>query len=927
MNTVRFAVNGRPVELAVPPLRRLTDVLRDDLGLTATKVGCEAGDCGACSVLLDGEVVNACTVPVGRLGGREVVTLEGLDASGRIERLQRSFLHHGAAQCGICTPGMLVAAAGLLATNPAPDEQAVKDGLGGVLCRCTGYRKIIDAVVAAPNFDEEPVRAPEGKAVGQRVPRVDGIPKVRGTDIFGADGSPPEALVARVIRSPFPRASFEFGDLAAFVESQEGIEAVFTASDIPGRNWFGVIVPLADQPVFAERETRYRGEAVALVVGEPEVMDAMDLTAFPIEWRELPALMSTEEALAEGALLLHPTREQNVLIRGHVERGDLEAAFAAADTVIEGEFATGFIEHAYIEPEAGFARRVGDRLELHVTTQTPHMDLIEVAEILALNPAQVRIVPTSVGGGFGGKLDISLQPFLALAAWRLDHPVRMTYTRPESMMSTTKRHPAQMKVRVGATAEGRLLAMDFEAIFNTGAYASWGPTVANRVPIHAGGPYVYDAYRARTAAVHTNCPPSGAFRGFGVPQAAIAQECLFDEVADAVGIDRLEFRLRNALTARQPTVTGQIFEAGVGYVDCLEALAPVWKSARAEAASFNERANGKRRGVGVAGLWYGCGNTALPNPSTIKVGLSREGRIVLFQGAVDIGQGANTVISQICADAVGVQLEAVIRVGAETDTTTDAGKTSASRQNYISGNAAFAAGQSLRRQLLALVGASEESSFEVDGSGFLVHDRGEVKQLDLAALPIVEGSLVAVAMATYDPPTTALDEKGQGEPYAVFGFGAQLTELEVDLELGTVRLLKFTAAHDVGRAVNPGLLEGQIEGGIAQGIGLALMEEFIPGRTENLHDYLIPTIGDVPEVVSILVESNDPRGPYGAKGIGEHSLIPTAPSILNALRDAIGVGIRKLPATPDRVLAAIHSAAATGARGSTGAEPRSSVEQ
>ncbi|HKZ20412.1 MAG TPA: molybdopterin cofactor-binding domain-containing protein [Acidimicrobiia bacterium] len=904
---IKLLVNGQSVGVDAPPLRRLSDVLRDDLGMTATKVGCEAGDCGACSILLDNEVVNSCTVPIGRLEGHEVMTLEGLDASGRIERLQRSFLHHGAAQCGICTPGMLVAAAGLLATNPTPDERAVKDGLGGVLCRCTGYRKIIDAVVATPTFDEEPVRAPEGKAVGQRVPRVDGVPKVRGTDVFGADGFPSDALLGRVIRCPYPRAAFEFGDLDAFIEEHVGVAAVFTAKDIPGRNWFGVIAPLADQPVFAQGEARYRGESVALVVGEPEAMEALDLTDFPVTWRELVPLMTPEEALADGAALLHPSRDRNVLIRGLVERGDLEAAFERAETIVEAEFVTGFIEHAYIEPEAGFARRVGDRLEVHVTTQTPHMDLIEVAEILALDPSQVRIVPTAVGGGFGGKLDISLQPFLALAAWRLERPVRMTYTRPESMMSTTKRHPAQMKIRVGASGEGKLVAMDFEASFNTGAYSSWGPTVANRVPVHAGGPYVYEAYRARTAAVHTNCPPSGAFRGFGVPQAAIAQECLFDEVADVVGIDRLEFRLRNALTARQPTVTGQVFEAGVGYVDCLEALRPAWISARAEAASFNEGTDGKRRGVGVAGLWYGCGNTALPNPSTIKVGLNRKGRVVLFQGAVDIGQGANTVISQICADAVGVPLEAVIRIGADTDTTPDAGKTSASRQTYVSGNAAFAAGQSLRKQLLAWVGASEESSFEVDGARFLIHDRGEVKAVDLNALPAVEGDLVAVAVATYDPPTTPLDDKGQGEPYAIFGFGAQLTELEVDLELGTVRLLKITAAHDVGRAVNPGLLEGQIEGGIAQGIGLALMEEYIPGRTENLHDYLIPTIGDVPEVVSILVESNDPRGPYGAKGIGEHSLIPTAPSILNALRDAIGVGIRKLPATPDRVLAAIRT--------------------
>jgi CO/xanthine dehydrogenase Mo-binding subunit len=281
--------------------------------------------------------------------------------------------------------------------------------------------------------------------------------------------------------------------------------------------------------------------------------------------------------------------------------------------------------------------------------------------------------------------------------------------------------------------------------------------------------------------------------------------------------------------------------------------------------------------------------------------------VVLFQGAVDIGQGANTVISQICADAIGVPIEGLIRVGADTDTTPDAGKTSASRQTFVSGNAAYAAGQSLRQKLLALAHAADDASLELDDGALAVHYRGETVTIDLSGLETDTDGLVAAAEATYDPPTTALNADGQGEPYAVFGFGAQLTELQVDLELGTIRLLRVTAAHDVGKAVNPALVEGQIEGGVAQGIGLALMEEFIPGRTENLHDYLIPTIGDVPEIVSILVESNDPIGPYGAKGIGEHSLIPTAPSILNAIRDAIGVGIRRLPATPDRVLAAIHS--------------------
>jgi len=477
------------------------------------------------------------------------------------------------------------------------------------------------------------------------------------------------------------------------------------------------------------------------------------------------------------------------------------------------------------------------------------------------------------------------------------------------MMSTTKRHPSRQHLRIAASRDGRLRAMDYMGEFNTGAYASWGSTVANRVPVHAGGPYVYDAYRARTVAVHTNGPPAGAFRGFGVPQSTIALECLFDELADAVGMDRLEFRHRNALTAGVPTVTGQVFGSGVGYRDCLDALRPHRERARAEATEANAAGGSKVRGVGLAGMWYGCGNTALPNPSTIKVGLRRDGRIVLYQGAVDMGQGANTVMTQICADALGIDMSRIVTLGADTDTTPDAGKSSASRQTFISGNATFLAGTALRAKLLLIAGASDEAHLELDGPHLVAHDRGATTKLDLRALDAGGEELVAVASATYDPPTTSLDEDGQGEPYAQFGYGAHLAEVDVDLELGTVSPRRITAAHDVGRAVNPTLLEGQIEGGVAQGIGLALMEEFVPGGNENLHDYLIPTIGDVPEVVSILIESGDPVGPYGAKGIGEHSLIPTAPAILNAIRDAVGAGVRRLPATPDRVLAAIAEGA------------------
>ena len=487
--------------------------------------------------------------------------------------------------------------------------------------------------------------------------------------------------------------------------------------------------------------------------------------------------------------------------------------------------------------------------------------------------------------------------------------MRLTYTRPESMASTTKRHPATMTVRVAADMSGRLTALDFAGTFNTGAYASWGPTVANRVPVHAGGPYRYDAYRATAEAVHTNGPPSGAFRGFGVPQAAIAQETLFDELADRLGIDALDLRIDNALRAGDPTLTGQVFESGIGYQDCLEAMRQPRRDALERAAEFNAAGGPKRAGVGLAGAWYGCGNTSLPNPSTVKIGLSAAGRVHLHQGAVDIGQGSNTVMVQICADGLGLGVGDVVLVDADTDHTPDAGKTSASRQTFVTGNATFAAATQLRTAMATMAGLGADSLVALDGTELTVSNANGAQRVvvDLAGLNTDSEGYVATAFGFYDPPTSSLDEFGQGNPYAAFGFGVQVVELDVDIETGVVTLHSIDAAHDVGRAVNPTLVEGQIIGGIAQGIGMALMEEYLPGRNNNFHDYLIPTIGDVPEVRITLVESGDPHGPFGAKGVGEHSLLPTAPAILNAIRHAIGRPVRRVPATPDRLLAVIRA--------------------
>ncbi|MFM7336224.1 MAG: xanthine dehydrogenase family protein molybdopterin-binding subunit [Tabrizicola sp.] len=337
----------------------------------------------------------------------------------------------------------------------------------------------------------------------------------------------------------------------------------------------------------------------------------------------------------------------------------------------------------------------------------------------------------------------------------------------------------------------------------------------------------------------------------------------------------------------------------VGIHDCLSALQPHWTRALAEADGQ------KGRGVGVASCWYGCGNTALPNPSTIRIGLSRTGEVVLHQGATDIGQGSNTVIAQIAAEALGLPLSSFRLIGPDTGLTPDAGKTSASRQTHVSGRAAKAAAEGLRAEILRRANAGEGAALALDGPTLTVCDRGTLARIDLSTLPADAHGHALTAEATYDPPTSPLDVNGQGAPYAVYGYGAQMVELEVDAALGTVRLLKITAAHDVGRAINPMLARGQIEGGIAQGIGMALMEEYLPGRTENLHDYLIPTFGDVPPIESLLIEVPDPEGPFGAKGLGEHVLIPTAPAILNAIRHATGAEITQVPALPHRVWEAL----------------------
>ena len=904
--TIRFKLNGQACSIASNPVTRTSDVLREELGLTGTKVGCDAGDCGACTILIDGEQRFACLTAAGQLEGCDVQTVEGLAKDGKLSPLQQAFHRYGAAQCGICTPGMLMAAQSLLNVTPNPSREEVEDALGGVLCRCTGYSKIVAAVLEASGTETQELPADADSGFGSRTRKVDGEPKLLGTEIYGADTAPDDSLWMRVVRSPHPRATFVLPSPEKIIEENPGLMRILTWQDVPGNNGFGIYPHIKDQPVLAKDQVRYRGEAVAALIGDRKSIEAVTDDDLGIEWVPQDAIESYESALEGKISPVQEIHEDNLLARGFLKKGDAESVYEQSLIKAQGTWETSYVEHAYIEPEAGYAVKRGQRLELFVSTQTPYMDRDEVAQVLGIGPDQVRIIPSAVGGGFGGQLDCSVQPLLAVAAWILEMPIRCSCTRPESLASSTKRHPAKMKASASCDKDGTLTSLSFEGDFNTGAYASWGPTVADRVPIHCSGPYFVPNILAKTRALLTNGPPSGAFRGFGVPQSAIAHEALMDSLAEQTGIDSLEFRLKNALRKGQKTGSGQLLENSVGQAECLEALQSRWQEWRKASEEYNNHSEIIKRGVGIGCCWYGCGNTSMSNPSTMRVGINSEGTITLYNGAMDIGQGANTIMIQICAEALGLPASSFQFIMGDTDLTADAGKTSASRQAFVSGRASQLAGEHLRAQIIHLAEAEEDANLRLDGRTLWVQDKnGEHSILLSDLLPRTNGD-VLVGEGTFDPPTTKLDENGQGSPYATYGFGAHIAEVEVDLKLGTTRVLRLAAAHDVGKTVNPTQVEGQIQGGVAQGLGMALMEEYVQGVTENLHDYLIPTVGDMPDIEILLIEDPEPLGPFGAKGIGEHALIPTAPAILGGIRQATGVSIHRIPATPDRVLQAIQ---------------------
>ena len=742
------------------------------------------------------------------------------------------------------------------------------------------------------------------KQVGVEISKVDVLNKVLGEAKYGADLTSEEFLYLKVLRSPKAHAKIIRIETEGALRIP-GVERIFTAKDIPGRNLLGTIVK--DQPVLASDRVRYIGDPVALVAAKTEEAAEEGTQNVVMVFEDLPSITRPEDALLQYAPQIH--EKGNLLLEFHVTKGDVQRGFKEAEAIIEETYTTTWVDHAYMEPDSGISYLDHEgRITVMCPTQNVHYDQREVASVLSLPLDRVRIIQCTTGGGFGGRLDITVQCLLALAAFHLKKLVKIVYSREEVFQVTSKRHPLKIRYKSGVKKDGTLIAVEVDILGDTGAYASYGSTVGTRSAVHATGPYEVPNVKVRSRMVYTNNSWCGAMRGFGVPQVAFAHESQMDLLAQALKIDPIEIRLKNSIHVGSETATGQTLMASVGIGETLKKVKE-WRDRSAVLQKQNDlKETFIKKGIGVGSMWYGIGNTGIDNPSTAQMEVDPNGEIRLFTGAAEIGQGSDTALLQIASEAIGVPLKEIRLIRADTAVTTNAGDTSASRQTYISGNAILHAVKNLK------VEAIEEASrmFGMDRADLYFKD-GEVKQ---ESKPSVSISIKEVAKGSskilrgeghFNPETTKLDsETGQGSPYATYAFATHLAEVEVDTETGKVKVNRIIASHDVGKAIHPKNVIGQIFGGVAMGMGFALMEEFVPGKKTSFVNYLIPTSKDVPEIIPIIVEDEEPTGPFGAKGVGEPALIPSAPAILNAIADAIGQRIYHLPANLERVLEAVQ---------------------
>jgi CO/xanthine dehydrogenase Mo-binding subunit/aerobic-type carbon monoxide dehydrogenase small subunit (CoxS/CutS family) len=912
---VTLDVNGVPYELLIDPGRSLADVLRDELGLTGTKRACNEGECASCAVHLDGDVVNSCLVLAIQAQGQRIATIEGLAVNGRLDPVQQAFADHFASQCGYCTPGMIMTAKAFLASNPHPTEEEVRQAIRGNLCRCTGYSRIVDAIMAASGqVKVREYRPSEHKVVGHSLPRADAREKVTGKAPYAYDMRLPGMLHGEILRSPHPHARVVSIDTAA-AQAIPGVLAVYTQADMP-QNKYGAFVP--DETALADGVVRYQGEGVAAVIAvdEPTALRAME--AIDVDYEPLDGVFDPEAAMEEGAVQVHPDVERNVVAHNRVAAGDIDAGFAEADHVFEDRFVTSRQCHTCLEPHALVADYdASGRVTLYMSSQSTFFDRFSLMGVFGMPANKIRIISPYLGGGFGSKSEThSIYVVAIQASMNLGRPVKMFHSRDEEFMASRTRHPEIIYMKTGVKADGTITARQARVILDNGAYTSYGPGVSLTQSMLGGAVYRIPAYRYDGYTVYTNNPFGGAFRGFGSPQFTFAAECHTDMIAERLGMDAVEFRMKNLSRPGDVAISGPTLTS-CGVAECCEKAA--------EAIGWG-RELPPGHGIGIACGTHFTSGKFHPNVNAdfcaAGVKVNEDGSVSLMIGATEMGTGAaTTATAMICAEELGVSLEDVDVICSDSETIPADFGTYGSRVTTLSGNAVRDACAQVREQLFrAAAEGLDVPADQLEMGDHAVRVRGDGdRAMDLAS--VVQSSLFRdrdgrqiMAQSHYDAPCSLPDpETGVGDFAMSYSFGAHAVEVEVDQETGHVRIVDFVAATDCGNLVNPALAESQVEGGAAQGIGYGLMEDLVveEGQVMNprFSTYRIPTATEMPPMRSLWVETNDPRGPYGAKGLGEMGLVPTAAAIANAVKHATGARIHRIPLTPERVLNALREEA------------------
>jgi xanthine dehydrogenase molybdenum-binding subunit len=992
----------------------LAEVLRYDLGLTGTKIGCNEAECGACTVIVNGRSVDSCIYPAFKAQHADVLTIEGVsgawqrcegctkdtcdeqgaqpgavaplqdDEIALLHPLQQAFVLHGATQCGYCTPGFIMQVKTLLDTNPNPTDEEIKHCLKDTYCRCTGYVSILTAIRAAAELMRTghlplphlPETVAALDAVGQPLPRPDAIAKVTGQALYTDDYLFDGMLHGATLRSEHPHARILAIDTCAAL-AQPGVHAVLTHADIPGDPRHGLVE--YDWPVFAggSYPARYVGDPIALVVADTMEQAQEALAHIRVEYEVLPAVTDPVAARQPDAPVLHPDRPTgNLLKHIKVRHGDVEEGFARADVIVERTYRTPTTEHAFLEPECSVAVPPGwedsryglhDKLTIYVGSQIPYADRHQVARCLGLPEEKVRIKGAVMGGGFGGKEDIAGQAHAALAATVTGRPVKILYTREESLRFHPKRHATLIRIKTGARRDGVITAVEAELYGDSGAYASLGEKVMTRATTHATGPYVVGSAKIDCYAMYTNNAPCGAFRGFGVTQSAFAVESNMDILAEQLGIDPVELRRINGMTVGTTTATGQLLRHSVGLMEC---LAQVEEEIRRQQLEMGlapvTHANGKRQGaeertslwapyrVGAKayawGLAAGYKNTGLgggaPDKAEAEVEVFVNGTASIRTSSAEMGQNLVGVLAACTAEELGLSFRHVHVLVMDTDLAPDGGPTTASRQTFVSGNAARLAARSMRERIQGVLAekfdvppeviefheglayvdearlASVQTAAGSDGNGNTNgHENGTangkngnhlttrtIAFADAVKLMIDEGRSPKLRYEYWAPKTQPLGTGG--DMHVAFSYAVHAALVSVDVETGEIAVERVVSAHDVGRAINPLSLSGQIEGGIVMGLGNALTEHYVEEHgipwTRHLGQYKMPGIKHAPSMTNFVIEHAVPDGPYGAKGVGEISSIPISPAITNAIYNAVGVRCLALPVDQDALLLAMR---------------------